>query len=127
MGLPYPATFEGGFLCTNRATTFTVGNTLYSTSHPISSIDYRCAGERKYELRGNIGVIKSVLTPSFIKYFSSPSKNEPFSQETHSEKPRSSIGLKLSNPEPGCIEALFHELVKQIPPTDFWNQVDSDM
>jgi hypothetical protein len=33
------------------------------------------------ELRGNIGVVKLVLTPSFRKPRSSPPENDPFSQE----------------------------------------------
>jgi hypothetical protein len=69
--------------------------------------------------RGNIGAIRQVLTSSFRKPRSSPSKNELFSQEMHLKIPLLSRGLKLSNSKPGCRVSALHFFVKYTPPMAF--------
>jgi hypothetical protein len=64
------------------------------------------------ELRGDIGAIRLVLTPSFRKPRSPPLKNEPSSQEMHLKIPLSSWDLKLSNSKPGCWASALHFFVK---------------
>ncbi len=49
---------------------------------------------------------------SFGKPRSSPSKNEPLSQEMHLKIPLLSQGLKLSNSKPGCRVSALHFFVK---------------
>ncbi len=54
------------------------------------------------ELRGDIGAIRKVLTPSFRKTRCSPTKNEPLGQEMHLRILHFSSGLKMS----GAVEKL---------------------
>jgi hypothetical protein len=54
------------------------------------------------EVRGEIGVIRLVLTPSFRKPGCSSPKNEPLSQKMHLKKLHFSSGLKMS----GAVEKL---------------------
>jgi hypothetical protein len=46
------------------------------------------------------------------------------SNNTRLGVPSLSIGLKLSNPKPGCREAVLQIFVKQMPPIDLQHQVD---
>jgi hypothetical protein len=68
--------------------------------------------EKVGELRGDIGAIRKVLTPSFRIPRSTPSKNEPFSQEMHLKIPLLTWCLKLSNSKPGCRVSALHFFVK---------------
>jgi hypothetical protein len=53
---------------------------LYFKRLPFWTIDYRC-GDGEKLLRGEVCVIRLVLTSSFRTSRSSPLKNEPVSQE----------------------------------------------
>jgi hypothetical protein len=74
--------------------------------HARQSIDYRCADKIKVgELRGAIGAIRKVLTPSLRKphvHSLKALKSEPLSQEMHLKILHFSSGLKTS----GAVEKL---------------------
>ncbi len=53
-------------------------------------------------------------------------KTEPLSVEMQLKLLRLGVGLKLSNSKLGIREAALYLFVKQIPPIDSWNQVNSD-
>ncbi len=56
---------------------------------------------------------------------SSPSKNEPFSQEMHLKILLTSRGLKLSKSKPGCRVSALQFFVIFIPPMAFWLRAHS--
>jgi hypothetical protein len=64
--------FFNNLLLTNESSEVDLG---------VTSIDYRCEDRKKVgELRGDLGAIGKLLTPSnFRKPRSSPPENEPFS------------------------------------------------
>jgi hypothetical protein len=95
---------------------------MYFTNQPNASehvsaynthVDYRCEDRKKlvsYEA-ALVSLDRSLLFLSKNLYHHS-SKNEPFSQEMHLKIPLSSLGLKLSNPKPGCEVSALHFFVK---------------
>jgi hypothetical protein len=70
------------------------------------------------ELRVDIGVVRYFLTRSSRKPRSSPSKDEPFSQEMPLKVQFSNRGLKISDSKPGCRSSLSSSLLCEIDTTN---------
>jgi hypothetical protein len=85
-----------------------------------------CRQKKVGELRDDLGAIQLVLTPSLRKPQCSPPKNEPLSQLGDAFE-NTAFQQWFENGR-GCRKAVLHLFVKQqIPPTDSWHQVDSDI